>query len=199
MTDHKNKKERIRARMAKTGESYQAAHHVISGRVADAPQITVETPVPATLPQLPSAPPSPPPASPAPPPAPAMQIAQAFRFSLHYRVPIRTSETTWGVDSEHDVDLVEGRFSVGRYSACNLVIEDLIASRKHASFVVENGRVFVEDHASANGVFVNGKRMREPSKEIWKDDAVLIGRHLFFLRKHAVPAAEGPPSPQTSA
>jgi hypothetical protein len=74
-----------------------------------------------------------------------------------------------------------------------LVLDDGLVSRRHAQLVIKEERVTVEDFSSANGVFVNGKRVagNEPLKP---GDELQIGKQTFVVRAIArptsLPAAE---------
>jgi pSer/pThr/pTyr-binding forkhead associated (FHA) protein len=58
--------------------------------------------------------------------------------------------------------LTEGTHVVGRQEGVSIFISDRQVSRNHAVITVQNGRVTIEDRASANGTFVNGERMSSP-------------------------------------
>jgi pSer/pThr/pTyr-binding forkhead associated (FHA) protein len=51
----------------------------------------------------------------------------------------------------------------GRLAESGLVLSEGHPSRKHASFRIDNGKVFVEDLQSSNGTFVNGQRIAAPT------------------------------------
>ena len=51
-------------------------------------------------------------------------------------------------------------FTVGRDPGNDIVLRDPKASRHHAEIVFERGFFVMHDLASANGTFVNGKRVR---------------------------------------
>jgi pSer/pThr/pTyr-binding forkhead associated (FHA) protein len=58
--------------------------------------------------------------------------------------------------------LTEGTHIVGRQEGVSIFISDRQVSRNHAVVTVQNGRVTIEDRASANGTFVNGERLSSP-------------------------------------
>ena len=70
---------------------------------------------------------------------------------------------------------------IGRSSNCHLVLDDGLVSRRHAQIVVRDDRAVVEDFGSANGVFVNGRRVQgnEPLKS---GDELAIGKQTFVVR-----------------
>lgn len=54
-------------------------------------------------------------------------------------------------------------FIIGRSRTCDLVIPSSKISRQHVGVVRENGRYFIEDLGSANGLFKNGAQIdKEP-------------------------------------
>ncbi len=59
----------------------------------------------------------------------------------------------------HDLELNEGEFVVGRNASCQLSLDDPLVSRRHAIFNVLTDNVTVEDLGSRNGVSVNGERI----------------------------------------
>ncbi|ONH23203.1 FHA domain-containing protein [Pseudofrankia asymbiotica] len=70
-----------------------------------------------------------------------------------------------------------GRMSVGRALTNDLVVGDLLASRRHAELTVGPGGVRVVDLGSANGTYVNGRRVERAS--LRAGDLIAIGHHMF--------------------
>jgi pSer/pThr/pTyr-binding forkhead associated (FHA) protein len=64
---------------------------------------------------------------------------------------------------------------VGRSAECEVVVADEGASRVHAVFRLETGRVVVEDAGSRNGTFVNGERVER--RVLRPGDRVRVGAH----------------------
>jgi hypothetical protein len=56
-------------------------------------------------------------------------------------------------------DLVHARLTIGRSSACELVLADDTVSRRHAELFVEEGRWLLRDLGSSNGTYLNGRRV----------------------------------------
>lgn len=74
-----------------------------------------------------------------------------------------------------------GPNEAGRNTGAALFLDDITVSRHHASFLVEAGRLWVEDLGSTNGTYVNGKRAERT--ELSPGDEVIIGRfHLVVAR-----------------
>lgn len=55
--------------------------------------------------------------------------------------------------------LSDGRYTIGRSDDCHIQIDEPTISRHHAHIDVAGDQVSVEDLASRNGLFVNGKRL----------------------------------------
>jgi nucleotide-binding universal stress UspA family protein len=101
---------------------------------------------------------------------------------------------------QHDLELSEGQFAVGRNASCQLSLDDPLVSRRHAILYVSRDGVLVEDLGSRNGVLVNGQRI-EGRVELRAGDKILIGGQeltLLHARDDAGPvgAPVGPPQAQ---
>jgi predicted component of type VI protein secretion system len=81
---------------------------------------------------------------------------------------------------QHDLELNEGTFAVGRNASCQLSLDDPLVSRRHAIFEVAGGAVTIEDLASRNGVIVNGHRI-EGKVNLSVGDRILIGSQELTL------------------
>lgn len=78
---------------------------------------------------------------------------------------------TWTVDGSGLV--------LGRDPECDVVLADLIASRRHCRIVLVGGEVQLEDLKSRNPVLVNGVPSRDCA--LRDGDEIAIGRERFFL------------------
>lgn len=81
---------------------------------------------------------------------------------------------------QHDLELSEGTFAVGRNASCQLSLDDPLVSRRHALFEVTPNGVTVEDLESRNGVLVNGQRI-EARIRLSVGDRILIGSQELTL------------------
>lgn len=81
---------------------------------------------------------------------------------------------------QHDLELNEGTFAVGRNASCQLSLDDPLVSRRHAIFELQGGTVTIEDLNSRNGVIVNGHRI-ESKINLNVGDRILIGSQELTL------------------
>jgi hypothetical protein len=72
--------------------------------------------------------------------------------------------------------------TVGRSPDCDVFLDDVTVSRRHAVLTERDGRYVLEDQGSLNGVFVNRKRVE--SAELEDGDELQIGKYRlsFFQR-----------------
>jgi ABC-type multidrug transport system ATPase subunit len=69
---------------------------------------------------------------------------------------------------------------IGRSSECDLVLEDVMVSRRHARIQHKDGKVWIEDLNSSNGVYINGKKINS-KQQVTEKDKVRIGLFSFSL------------------
>ena len=77
---------------------------------------------------------------------------------------------------------------LGRVSACDVVVNDTKASRRHARLIIEAGVVEIEDMNSSNGTLLNGKPVDR--RMIRDGDEVRIGKTVIIYREGALPGAK---------
>jgi pSer/pThr/pTyr-binding forkhead associated (FHA) protein len=89
-------------------------------------------------------------------------------------------------------DVVVGRAAVvlGRDDSADVRVDDKKVSRRHASFRVVDGEVWVEDLGSSNGVRLNGKRIEKRAR-LGPGDEVRVGAFVVML-------SEREPAPEAS-
>ena len=86
-----------------------------------------------------------------------------------------------GRAGEHFVPQGE-RTTIGRSPDCDVFLDDVTVSRKHAVLVQKDGAFFIEDQGSLNGTFLN--RHRIESGRLENGDELQIGKYkLSFLEK----------------
>jgi hypothetical protein len=138
------------------------------------PELPVEPPlpalpVPAAEPVLDAAPVEPPAPQPAPEPAPAetrlFSPSEAAAAGLGSDAAIVIDGRR--VSIERDVTVI------GRSSACDVVLDDANASRRHAELRLRGRAAVLVDLESTNGTAVNGRRIRE--QPLSDGDRITIG------------------------
>ena len=75
------------------------------------------------------------------------------------------------------LDVVDS-FTIGRAVECDVVVEDVYLSSRHARFSHDDGDFFVEDLDSTNGTYVN-QRLISHRTRMEKGDIVQVGGVLF--------------------
>jgi hypothetical protein len=74
------------------------------------------------------------------------------------------------------------RTTIGRSPDCDIFLDDVTVSRKHAVLAERDGDFVIEDQGSLNGTFLNRKRIE--SSRIEDGDELQIGKYrLTFLSK----------------
>ena len=75
------------------------------------------------------------------------------------------------------------RTTIGRSPDCEIFLDDVTVSRRHAVLVKEGERFTIEDQGSLNGTFLNRRRI-ESASELGDGDEVQIGKYrLTFLAR----------------
>lgn len=95
-----------------------------------------------------------------------------------------------GLDMGRTFPLAEARTDVGRGTQADLRLRDRAVSRLHARILREGSAFTLQDMDSPNGLYVNGRRMEEPTP-LSDGDVIELGHTL--LRFQA--AVEEPPRP----
>ena len=75
--------------------------------------------------------------------------------------------------------LPEGVTTAGRDPDSGIFLGDVTVSRAHARFIVQDGRLVVEDLGSTNGTYVNGER--SDRTELFPHDEVFIGKFRMIV------------------
>lgn len=73
---------------------------------------------------------------------------------------------------------------VGRDQVNEIVISDSEVSRRHARFMMKEGRIYVEDLGSTNGTFLNGERISSP-EQMRLGDAITLGEKIVLVFERA--------------
>jgi pSer/pThr/pTyr-binding forkhead associated (FHA) protein len=95
---------------------------------------------------------------------------------------VRKPGTMFLVHQGRSIPIVS-RITLGRDSSNSVMVEDILASRRHAVIQKVQDQYFIEDLSSTNGTFVNGKPV-PPGKylRLNPQDTILIGRTELSLR-----------------
>ncbi len=80
-----------------------------------------------------------------------------------------------------EVAVGNSRIVVGRDESADVRVEDRKVSRRHAAFVVEDGRLYAEDLGSSNGIRLNGQRV-DKRAPVGVSDVVLVGGYEVRLK-----------------
>jgi hypothetical protein len=74
------------------------------------------------------------------------------------------------------------RTTIGRSPDCDIFLDDVTVSRKHAVLVHQDGGYLIEDQGSLNGTFLNRRRIE--SARLEHGDELQIGKYrLSFLER----------------
>lgn len=94
--------------------------------------------------------------------------------------------------------LPEGSYLVGRGESCIISLADGSVSERHARFILEQDKAWVEDLNSSNGTFVNSRPISKCTP-LTASDIVAIGGTVFRLQPRvATPAKATSPTPSTT-
>ena len=93
--------------------------------------------------------------------------------------------------------LPQGEFVVGRSRSCDLVLEDMLVSRRHVRLLVSHDSLFVEDLSSANGVCVN-EQVVTGAVRLRHGDRVLVGAHELTIEETGNVDRDRPTPPASS-
>jgi pSer/pThr/pTyr-binding forkhead associated (FHA) protein len=72
------------------------------------------------------------------------------------------------------------RTLIGRSPECDVFLDDVTVSRRHAELVREGDRFTIRDLGSLNGTYVNRRRIESAVLE--DDDEVQIGKYRLTFR-----------------
>jgi pSer/pThr/pTyr-binding forkhead associated (FHA) protein len=71
------------------------------------------------------------------------------------------------------------RTTIGRSPDCDVFLDDVTVSRKHAVIAEVDGGFVIEDLGSLNGTFLNRRRIEQAA--LTDDDEVQIGKYRFVF------------------
>lgn len=93
-----------------------------------------------------------------------------------------------GSENEYEVT---GELKLGRLATSDIVLTEGGVSRTHAKVYEDGGTVFIEDTGSANGTFVDGERIGDPTP-LTPSSEVVLGDYTLRLKPAAAPSRSGP-------
>ncbi len=99
----------------------------------------------------------------------------------------------WLEYAGHQLELRPGVLTIGRSAMCQLVLDDALVSRRHAEVTVTRSTAVIRDLGSANGVFVNEKRITAPCG-LSAGDRIVIGKQEMCLRAGSLHSASLEPT-----
>ncbi len=99
-----------------------------------------------------------------------------------------TLEQLSGADKGRVFELHATRLTVGRANDCDIVVDVEGVSRVHALLVRSDGSWFIRDNNSKNGVYVNGKLL----KESWLETGDVVQMGTFLFKFEVQDIADGP-------
>ena len=92
-----------------------------------------------------------------------------------------------GIADEYSFE--EGEFYIGRSHNSDIILPSDNVSRRHARLYTADGRCYVEDLNSSNGVFVNGRRIHEVY-QIQRSAQIKIGDYYLHIESDSESVAE---------
>ena len=85
------------------------------------------------------------------------------------------------------------RLSIGRDISSDVAIVDSKVSRSHASITARDGKLFIEDHNSTNGTYVNGEKLSPSTEtELKIGSNFSVGDSTILVGDEAVPNENAP-------
>ncbi len=95
--------------------------------------------------------------------------------------------------------LNDGNLTVGRTELSGLILKDTGLSRRHATFELHDGEVWIFDENSTNGTFLNGTRINSGGARVSDGDEVRLGDntriYVQIRQPHAVRRSTAPIEP----
>jgi len=86
-----------------------------------------------------------------------------------------------------------GRVSIGRSADCDVHVDHVSVSRRHAEIEVADGTLVIRDFGSANGTFVEGKRIGvDEPRPLEPGQSALVGSVTLSVQRASTPLNAGP-------
>ncbi|AXK86365.1 FHA modulated ABC efflux pump with fused ATPase and integral membrane subunits [Nocardia farcinica] len=134
------------------------------------------------------------PARPTPPPASQQQpnVNMTTKADTSALPPLRARASTAAIARADR--LPPGGLAIGRTTDNQIVVNDPLASRKHARLVAGREGLTIEDLGSANGTFVNGTRQQRAV--LREGDVITIGNIDFVVQQGTLVLRQKPVAEQ---
>ncbi|WP_280469405.1 FHA domain-containing protein [Nocardia farcinica] len=134
------------------------------------------------------------PARPTPPPASQQQpnVNMTTKADTSALPPLRARASTAAIAGADR--LPPGGLAIGRTTDNQIVVNDPLASRKHARLVAGREGLTIEDLGSANGTFVNGTRQQRAV--LREGDVITIGNIDFVVQQGTLVLRQKPVAEQ---
>lgn len=120
-----------------------------------------------------------PPPQDAPAPAPALNVNMTTRADTSNVPPVRARAASSPIARADRIP--QAGLAIGRTTDNQIVVNDPLASRKHARLVASAEGLIIEDLGSANGTFVNGHRQQRAV--LRERDIITIGNVDFVVQQ----------------
>ncbi len=115
----------------------------------------------------------------APAPAPALNVNMTTRADTSNMPPVRARASTAPIARADRIP--QTGLGIGRTTDNQIVVNDPLASRKHARLVASTEGLVIEDLGSANGTFVNGHRQQRAV--LRERDIITVGNVDFVVQQ----------------
>ncbi|MDX9721795.1 MAG: FHA domain-containing protein [Myxococcota bacterium] len=79
-----------------------------------------------------------------------------------------------------EISFDQGSFTIGRVEGNDIILPSNAVSRTHARIFVQQGRCYIDDLGSANGVLVDNQPLKQ-RKELQNASQIRIGDYLLYL------------------
>ena len=100
---------------------------------------------------------------------------------MQYTVPSGSGPALTVRHTGQEFPLTQAPITIGRQPDCTIVLADPQVSRQHATISYQAGRYIVQDLGSANGTFINERRVAAP-QALRDGDQLRLGNTIFDVR-----------------
>jgi hypothetical protein len=110
-----------------------------------------------------------------------VDVAINVRLILNNGSNHKTNEPTISQVNFQNINTANNykKYTIGRESHCNIVINDPTVSKLHAELIFDNGIMTIKDLGSTNGTFINDVKISNSSKTLQPYDIVKVGNSML--------------------